>query len=73
MEQQQQVELGRSLAYTPTWSIATVTTILVALGYLAQWLIHIFGNVRRAKDHPSPFLVLCFFPIVSEVSFGLLL
>ncbi|KAF3796431.1 MLO-like protein 4 [Nymphaea thermarum] len=38
------MELGRSLAYTPTWSIAAVTTILVGLGFLAQRLIHVFGN-----------------------------
>ncbi|CAN6481306.1 unnamed protein product [Victoria cruziana] len=47
MEQQKQieeVEMGRSLAYTPTWSIAAVTTILVGLGFLAQRLIHDFGN-----------------------------
>lgn len=38
---------GRSLAETPTWSVASVTTVMVFVGLLAERSIYRFGKVRN--------------------------
>lgn len=37
---------GRSLAETPTWSVATVTTAMVAVCFLVERSIYRFGKVK---------------------------
>ncbi|KAK1267190.1 MLO-like protein 4 [Acorus gramineus] len=44
------VEEGRSLAETPTWSVATVTTFMVAVCFVVERSIHRFGKwLQRTK------------------------
>ena len=45
-------EKGRSLAETPTWSVATVTTLMVAACFLVERSLS-----RFAKVSPPPPLV----------------
>ncbi|KAH9317756.1 hypothetical protein KI387_019525, partial [Taxus chinensis] len=44
---------GRSLAETPTWSVATVTTVLVGICFIVERSIHHFGEwLLRTKRKP---------------------
>jgi mlo protein len=47
----------RSLALTPTWSVATVLTLLVASSLIIERSIHRLSNVGT----PTPTLSLCSF------------
>jgi hypothetical protein len=49
-------EDGRSLAETPTWSVATVTTLMVAACFLVERSLSRFAKVS------SPPLQLCSLP-----------
>ncbi|KAG6531714.1 hypothetical protein ZIOFF_005534 [Zingiber officinale] len=41
---------GRSLAETPTWSVATVTTVMVAVCFVVERSIYRFGKwLRKTK------------------------
>lgn len=40
------MSVGRSLAETPTWTVATVITTLVAVGFLIQRSINSCGKVE---------------------------
>ncbi|RWW40259.1 hypothetical protein BHE74_00054344 [Ensete ventricosum] len=54
---------GRSLAETPTWSVATVTTAMVAVCFLVERSIYRFGKamfaalekIREGNDSLNPF------------------
>lgn len=37
--------VGRSLAETPTWSVATVITVMVAVCFIVERSIYRFGKV----------------------------
>lgn len=41
----QEMAEGRSLAETPTWSVATVTTVMVAVCFIVERSIYRFGKV----------------------------
>eukprot|EP01018_Ginkgo_biloba_P012035 Gb_22105 [translate_table: standard] len=44
---------GRSLAETPTWSVATVTTVMVAICFVVERSIHHFGKwLAKTKRKP---------------------
>ncbi|XP_057865157.1 MLO-like protein 4 isoform X2 [Cryptomeria japonica] len=47
------MNVGRSLAETPTWSVATVTTVLVGICFIVERSIHRFGEwLARTKRKP---------------------
>ena len=53
-------EKGRSLAETPTWSVATVTTLMVAACFLVERSLSRFAKVLTRAMHLLASLLLCF-------------
>lgn len=47
------VQETRSLALTPTWSVATVLTIFVAVSLLVERSIHRLSNVSIASTYKA--------------------
>ncbi|KAG5387312.1 hypothetical protein IGI04_038782 [Brassica rapa subsp. trilocularis] len=58
---------GRSLAETPTYSVASVVTVLVFVCFLVERAIYRFGKVSGPGDEDE-MLILCpfVFPVVKE-------
>lgn len=52
----------RSLALTPTWSVATVLTIFVAVSLLVERSIHRLSNVSGTGIFLVPFFLQFFIP-----------
>lgn len=48
-------EQGRSLAETPTWSVATVTTLMVAACFLVERSLSRFAKVTESRPHGAFF------------------
>ena len=52
---------GRSLAETPTWSVATVTSLMVFICFLVQRCIYWFGKVRKYQELKKIFCTFSLF------------
>ncbi|XP_054778623.1 MLO-like protein 13 isoform X2 [Prosopis cineraria] len=51
-------ELNESLEYTPTWIVAVVCSIIVAISFLAERGIHHFGKYLEHKDNHALYRAL---------------
>lgn len=52
------VEEGATLEHTPTWIVAAICTVIVAISLAMERLLHVVGNVLKRKQQKPLFEAL---------------
>lgn len=64
---------GRSLEVTPTWSVATVTTVMVFVCLFVERSIYRFGKVSQTDLSPLSWFTMLFFLFLLSLKFDFFL